>query len=234
MFGTDVFDTVTYVRLQGAECGDDALRAACRLPWLEELIILHSAATDAGAEDLGRLTHLRALDLRLNGAITPRSLRHIGEMRELRELKLAMKLSPIPLRDEDMAFLQRLTKLQNLMLPSTSLTDAWLVYIEDLKDLKILQLYDMAITNDGLRHLGGLSNLTILSLHGTRVTSLDPLGPLTKLSYLCVAYTPVNDSALAALTNRPALGKLDLRNTKVTDAGVAELMRSNTRLKVTR
>ena len=169
ILGPDFLDTVTSVRLQGQQCDDEALRAACRLPWLEELIVIDTSVTDSGAEDFGQLTNLRLLDLRLN-KITGRPLRHIGGMTGLRELKLAMKRSPVRLRDEDMAFLKRLTDLETLILPSADLTDAWLVYIEDLKKLKSLQLYDMALTAEGLEHLKGLSNLTAdLTLHGTTI-----------------------------------------------------------------
>ena len=167
--GPDFIDTVTYARLYGAQCNDESLRAACRLPWLEELVVVNTSVTDAGAEDLRQLKNLRSLDLRLN-RITSRPLRHIGEMSKLRELKLAMRLSPVPMRDRDMAFLKRLTKLESLMLPSADLTDAWLVYIEDLKNLTSLQLYDMAITPEGLDHLKDLPNLTaFLTLQGTRI-----------------------------------------------------------------
>ena len=231
--GPDFLDTATYVFLQGEQCDDESLRAACRLPWLEELSVVHTGATDASAEDIRHLTNLRALDLRLN-RITPRPLRHIAGMSELRELKLAMKLSPVPLRDQDMAFLKRLTKLESLMLPSADLSDGWLVYIEDLTSLKSLQLYDMAITTDGLDRLKGLSNLTTLSLHGTRLTSVESLRSLTKITYLCLAYTPVDDSVLATLRTWPQLRDLDMRKTKITDAGVAEFIRENPQVKVTR
>ena len=43
-------------------------------------------------------------------------------------------------------------------------------------------LYDMAITTDGLHRFKALSNLTRLSLHGTRLTSVEPLRPLTKIT----------------------------------------------------
>ena len=220
--GPDFLDTATYVRLNGEPCQDESLRAACRLPWLEELIVLNTGATDAGAEDLRRLKNLRTLDLRLN-RMTPRPLRHIGDMTELRELKLAMRLSPVPLRDEDLAFLSRLTKLERLMIPSKDLTDAWLPYIERLRNLESLELYDMAITTKGLDHLQGLSNLRVLSLHGSRITGLEPLRPLAKLSSLCVAYTPVGDSALACARDWPLLYRLDLRKTNITDAGLIDL-----------
>ena len=215
-------NTVSYVDLTGGRCEDESLRAACRLPWLEELTVLNTGVTDDGADELRQLKNLRSLDLRLN-KITGRPLRHIGEMSELRELKLAMKLSPVPLRDADMAFLERLTKLESLLLPSADLTDAWLPYIKGLTNLSRLQLYNMAITTEGLDHLKGLSNLKVLTLHGTRITSLEPLRPLTKVSSLCIAYTPVDDSALAFLRNWPQLYRLDLRRTNVTDAGLIAL-----------
>src|SRR5262249_27354613 len=86
ILGPDFFDTVNYVRLQGETCEDESLRAACRLPWLEELMVENTSATDVGAEDLRYLTNLRSLDLTLN-RITGRPLRHLGRMSELRELK---------------------------------------------------------------------------------------------------------------------------------------------------
>jgi hypothetical protein len=165
---------VTYVYLEGEQCDDESLRAACRLPWLEELIVFNTSVTDASAHDLRQLKHLRSLDLRLN-RITMRPLQHIGDISDLRELNLSMKLSPVAWRDEDMAFLKRLAKLERLSLSSTSLADAWLAYIEGLKNLKSLQLYDIAITGDGLDHLKGLSMLkAVVTLQGTRVPLRSP------------------------------------------------------------
>lgn len=74
--GSDFVDTVTYVRLHGEQCDDESLRAACRLPSLEELTVVNTGVTDASAEDLRQLRNLRSLDLRLN-RITGRPLRHI-------------------------------------------------------------------------------------------------------------------------------------------------------------
>jgi Leucine-rich repeat (LRR) protein len=182
--GPDFLDTVTYVFLEGEPCDNEALRAACRLPWLEELTVVNTSVTDASAEDLRQLKHLRSLDLRLN-RMTSRPLRHIGGMSELRELTLSMKLSPVPWRDEDMAFLKRLTNLQSLTLLSTALSDAWLAYIEGLKSLKSLQLYDMAITARGLDHLKGLSNLkAVVTLQGTRVPLRSPNDTVAEIDRL--------------------------------------------------
>jgi hypothetical protein len=121
MLGRDYVDTATSVFLSGHEVDDEAMRAACRLPWLLELWLENTQVTDAGVEDLGRLTNLRVLDLKLN-KISSRSLLPIARMTELRDLRLAK----IPLRDRDLAFLERLTNLERLQIPSVTLTDAWL------------------------------------------------------------------------------------------------------------
>ena len=141
-------------------------------------------------------------------------------MTELRDLKIGK----IPLRDEDMTFLRRLTKLERLMLPSrTELTDAWLPHLEGMVNLDSLYLYNVAITTEGLHRLGHLSKLRSLSLHGSRVNHLAPLRPLTAIVWLCLAYTPVDDSALTELQGWPRLRNLDLRKTNITDAGMVTL-----------
>jgi hypothetical protein len=173
--GPHFLDTVTYVFLQGEECDDESLRAACRLPWLEELTVLNSSATDDAAEGIRYLTNLRLLDFRLNPAITRRTLRHIGALRELRTLTLSFKLFPVPATDEDMVFLRRLNALQHLNLYTANLDDGWLVYLEGLTNLKSLHLTDTSMTAEGLDHLKGLSSLTaILNLHGTEFTLTAP------------------------------------------------------------
>ena len=123
--GPDFLDNVTYVFLQGDQCDDESLRAACRLPWLEELSVVNTGVTDASAEDIRYLTNLRSLDLRLN-RITSRTLRHIGGLSDLRTLTLSLKGSPIAASDEDLAFLKRLTKLERLNLfAPTSMMLGW-------------------------------------------------------------------------------------------------------------
>ena len=217
--GPDFLGTATFVRLMGARCDDESLRAACRLPALRELWVENTTATELVVEDIRYLKKLEKFVLNQKD-ITARPLRHLREMAELRDLKLGK----IPLRDEDMKFLRRLTKLERLMLPSrTELTDNWLPNLEGKANLSSLMLYNVAITTDGLRQLSSLSNLTALSLHGSRVTGLEPLRPLTKIRRLCLAYTPIDESALTVLQDWPQLYDLDLRKTNITDAGMVTL-----------
>src|SRR5262249_27919501 len=159
--GPDFLDTATYVLLQGEQCDDESLRAACRLPWLEELSVVNTGVTDASAEDIRYLTNLRSLDLRLN-RITSRTLRHIGGLSDLRTLTLSLKGFPIVARDEDMAFLKRLTRLERLNLYSADLDDAWLTYLEGLAHLESLHLTETSMTAESLDHLKGLPHLTAI------------------------------------------------------------------------
>jgi hypothetical protein len=203
----------------GVQCEDLALRAACQLPRLQELWVENAGTTDSGVEAIQNLEHLQRLVLNQKD-LTARPLRHIARMTDLRDLKIGK----IPLRDEHMTFLRRLTKLERLMLPSRNeLTEAWLPNLAGMANLDSLYLFDQVITTEGLRHLGYLSKLRVLSLHGTRVTRLEPLRPLTAIGYLCLAYTPVDDSALPVLKDLPRLYDLDLRKTNVTDAGLVTL-----------
>lgn len=233
LFGPDFFDTVTHVRLQGPKCGDEALSAACSMPWLKELKVIDTSVTDAGAEELWRLSRLRILDFRLNWT-SPKPLRHIGGMTDLRDLQLAMRRSPVPFRDEDVAFLRRLTRLESLMLPGSELSGSCLVYIKDLQALKTLYLLDARLNSDDLRHLRHLTKLSVLSLHGTRITSVENLSPLSDLTTLYVAYTPIGNDGLASLSSWPKLVYLDVRKTEVTDKMLTEIRVSRPALTVNR
>ena len=225
--GPHYFDTATSVHFSGGGLprpksgGDEAMRAACRLPELEQLWFIKTDATDAGAERLGDLAHLKSLDLRLNHAMTALAVKDLGRLTELRELKLAT----LPLRDEDMGFLRSITRLESLMVAGreSTLRDAWLEHVAGLNSLEYLQLYDMAITAEGLRHLRGLANLQVLTLHAANVDRLDALGPLTRLGSLGLYGNPIDDDDLAPVQSLPKLYSLDLRKTGITDRGAAML-----------
>jgi hypothetical protein len=225
--GPDYFDTATSVHFfepgpQPKAGGDEVLKAAARLPDLQALSICYSDATDVGAEGLGRLTGLRSLDLRLN-RMTVRAVKDFRSLTELRELKIAT----IPLRDEDMAFLRAMPKLESLQIPgrTTTLTDAWLSNVEGLINLKYLQLSDIPITAAGLPRLRNLANLRVLRLHGAKVDDLKALVPLKELGSLGLYGNPIEDDDLAALKDLPRLYSLELSKTGITDLGLLQLRR---------
>jgi len=224
--GPDYFDTALSVRLYGrgipqTTSGDEVMRAACQLPWLERLSIVGCDATDAGAEGLGGLSRLKSLDLRMNPRMTPQVVKSLGRLTNIEWISLGA----IPLRDGDMDFLRRLPKLQYLGIfgHGSTLTDSFLDQVPDRANFTALQLYDVPITAGGLGRLRGSANLETLTLDGTNVDRLDVLRSFPKLRVVGLVRNPIDDDDLAALGTLPQLKTLDLSNTKITDRGIEVL-----------
>ena len=82
-----------------------------------------------------------------------------------------LDLSGQDITDEQLAEkLKGLTKLEELSLGYTKITDAGLVHLKGLTNLEWLFLEDTQITDAGLVHLKGLTNLKHLSLWNTKIT----------------------------------------------------------------
>lgn len=82
------------------------------------------------------------------------------------------------------------------------------------------------ITAAGIQHLRGLRRLHSLCFHGVHITdeSLLGLAGMSQLSYLSLDYTAVTDAGVGILAKEILhLANLDLRGTKVTDAGLVHL-----------
>jgi hypothetical protein len=100
--------------------------------------------------------------------------------------------------------LKGLTKLKELDLGGTGVTDAGLVHLKGLTKLKELDLSFTKITDAGLIHLKG---------H-------------TKLESLVLSNTYVTDAGLVHLKGLTNLERLYLDGTQVTDAGIQDLQRA--------
>ncbi len=129
--------------------------------------------------------------------------------------------------------LKSLTKLSDLDLSYTDVTDAGLAHLKGLTKLTALDLSGTQVSSAGLKHLEGLSNLTAIDLGGTRVTDagLVHLKGLTNLTKLQLAQTRVSDAGLVHLRGLTNLSELVLRFTPVTVAGLVYL-KGMTRLSV--
>ena len=140
--------------------GDEGLRALAGWRQLESLEICEYGAwvSDAGLDVLrnfGKLTRLDlsgCLETPANGhAVTPKGLGGIGELNQLRVLKL--DLSTEPSMDEVLARFPLLANLEDLTI-SGSVTDQRLRMLEGLKKLRRLDLSgSTGYTDDGLRVL---------------------------------------------------------------------------------
>lgn len=139
---------------------------------------------------------------------------------------VAVRLQGTEVKDAELAqCVGGLTKLRELWIDQSGITDAGLVHIAHLKDLEELSLFYTAVTDAGLVHLVGLRKLKLLRLDQTRVTDagLVHLADLTKLEVLDLHSTHVTDTGLVHLAGLTSLRELNLRYAQVTDAGLANL-----------
>lgn len=109
--------------------------------------------------------------------------------------------------EEDLKFLESLTKLRKLDLRKTNVNDAAMHTVGLLRSLRILKLEYSSLVTDDIEQ--SLSNLT-------------------SLEELDLAFVPVGDSLAKSVSRLPGLKRLYLYGTNVSDAGVNELSRMQT------
>ena len=162
--------------------------------------LIHTPITDAGLENLEKLTSLQKLDL-----------------------------GGTPITDAGMKHIKGLTSLKIINLGATQITDSGIKQLKGLTNLEELNLsYVSLITDDGLEHLKGLTNLHELNLGSTLITDagLVHLKGLANLQELNLGSTKVTDAGLVHLTGLKKLEGLSLRVTQVTDTGLEKLKRA--------
>lgn len=211
----------------------------------ESLAISSSPATDRGISGIGRLCHLRELDLfgtEINGS----ALRGLARCQQIRTLYLCYNRKLLPqhlygLKDwpalrylrlsmaggraeADEAFRAVCTlKLLDVVNVCTSpLTDSALESVPEDAKWRQLDLSETAITDKGVQYVSRLRGLERLHLRRTNVRGpgLASLAPLSKLIVLDLTQAAISSESLKSLPSLPALGHLDIAHTAVTDAGV--------------
>ena len=157
------------------------LKGLTRLQWLD---LADTGVSDAGLVNLKGLTQLRTLNLRKTRDLIPPPppLPELGgaglddfEAVERRFLEAARV--PVPhfrgssISDAGLAYLQGLSRLQELDLGGTAVSDDGLVRLKALAQLKVLNLAHTDVSDACLTHLKPLTRLQELDLTGTRVSA---------------------------------------------------------------
>lgn len=131
-------------------------------------------------------------------------------------------LGDSPVRDEDLKDLQALTRVEEMALWNTAISDAGLAHLEGLKTLRALYLNGTAVHGPGLERLTSLQRL---ELNGTPVddAGLRHLATLRQLECLYLNGTSISDAGLKTLHSLANLKELHLEQTRVTPEGVARV-----------
>ncbi|MGO9471340.1 MAG: leucine-rich repeat domain-containing protein [Isosphaeraceae bacterium] len=194
--GPDLVGNVVAVNFHGRKdaTADSVLKDVARLRGLEYLSLYDSAVTNEGLASLRDLTGLKVLHLHGTAVGGP-----------------------------GLACLERMASLEELMLPDRAVSDAELAHLAGLTNLKHLRLFGKQLTNAGLAHLGAMSQMENLCLRQTSITTLEPIRAMTKLKFLDVVGSPIDDAGLKPVAGFTKLEGLWLGSTRVTDAGMVHL-----------
>lgn len=213
---------LTDVSLERAAITDNALKLLAENPKLKYVRVPRTSVSDAGVAHLAAAPQVVLLDLLECPGVTGKSLTVIGQLKNLRNLRLF----GAEIRDEHMPQLAGLTQLEALGLQYCRVGDEGLDAISGLSKLKELNLYGTKVTDGGFPALGRLTGLQKLRLRETGVRgekNLPELAKLTSLRELDLSESPVQDSIVEALVQLPQLESLNLWNTQFTDAGAEKL-----------
>ena len=179
-------------------------------------IRLQPGVTNAALSALGNLDSLRYLSLDCKGQLSTGGLSHLNSLPQLESLKLsglkrdsaAIDISGLvnltnltirmrferngkvltyePLRDDDLASLAEMTKLEHLQLGGPGVGDEGVAHLAKLKNLGYLFTQATSMSDEGLRHLSRLEALSWLTIQGGQFTDegLAHLRHLKRLSSL--------------------------------------------------
>jgi beta-lactamase regulating signal transducer with metallopeptidase domain/Leucine-rich repeat (LRR) protein len=177
--------------------GDGIARVAGKMPSLRTLSMAVTIDNE-GLESLTAADQLESLILEM-AEVDARSLELASRLPALQKFVV---LGEEKLSDEALGHLEKATRLVRLRLPATGITDAGLVHLTGLTAIENLELPGSSITNSGLATLAGLKKLKTLNL----------------------ADAPIDDGSCQLVAKLfPRLRELDLRRTKITDAGVESI-----------
>jgi len=126
-----------------------------------------------------------------------------------------LNLNGMPVSDESLAWVGRMTSLRHLNLNSTPLTDAGLPHLAGLTSLTTLVVSDTRLTDQSAPFFKRLPGLKSLDVSLTQITSLAANGLTLEMPTCQILYMPL----VLTLPTRPYL---DLQGKATTDAILAE------------
>lgn len=207
------------------DLSDGCLSQLAGLTALQELSLVGcELLTEVGAQHLGGLTRLTSLSLQTCRHI---SLVPLSRLRQLERLDVGWCSG---LGDSDAAVLARFTRLRELNLARTQVTDQGLAHLHRLSSIHTLSLAGTRVGDNALAALlCQLSHLQALNLERCTLAGDAALASLgqhaSQLKELCLGYTAVSDGGLRHLSNLTQLQVLRLGTCLVGDQGLAVLSR---------
>lgn len=204
----------------GQQYGDEIARQVAAMSQLESVEGL-GYLSDEGLKTIATLSNLKCLGIALKDRhqnyYGPTGLSHLANLRSLEVLRIQ---TGDPLSDADVAGLEPLQNLKDLLLAGSCVGERGLASIGRLRRLERLDVD--VLTRSSLNHLNGLANLEYLQVHGpwderaglaeADEGTLD-LSKLKKLKDLNLTLLPLKDGDLAFLRHLTSLENLMIQPT---------------------
>lgn len=200
---------------------------------VQVLGLFRTDADDEGMRHVGRLTGLKALDLR-DVRITDEGVRHLGALKGLHLLHFQIRQGPIGVpRGLDLLRIQEAFGAKERLV---GISDAGLraLALARMPELQALFLTGCPVTDEGMEALALLKSLRFVDLGETRVwdTGLEQLAKLPQLTELRVGGgrdsrvgSRVSDAGLRHIGSLTRLRALSIRGERITNAGLRHLER---------
>lgn len=188
---------------------------------LNRLDISHSAV-----ERLVGITQavssLQFVDISFTGCTT----KDILELCEVCQLN-SLSLCHTAVDDRACSGLLKQTQLQTLRVGGCQITSSGLRQIEDLKFLEVLHAGALPLQDSDIRFVAHFQGLRFLELSNTLVTSqiASTVMQLPSLLSLGLGNTTVDDAFIWGIVDHSKLMDIDIRGTKVSKSGIAQLRR---------
>jgi beta-lactamase regulating signal transducer with metallopeptidase domain len=202
----------------GVHYGDEVVRQLAALPGLESIKGIGYLSAD-GVKALATFPNLKRLCIGLKDHLQnyhgPTGISHLGDLSLLEELIFTPGQA---LSDADLACLEPLGRLKNLLIQGPQVTDQGLASISNLGQLEQLLLFGTRVSRHGLSQLSGLRNLKELNVQmwaevqpGDVADDLTlDLSTLRSLKKLRLSGLRLQGADVACLANLPQLEEVTI------------------------
>jgi Leucine-rich repeat (LRR) protein len=205
-------DEIWSLSLYECDVTNASLKDLAALKKLRSLNLVRTHVTDAGLIEFPGLTQLSSLDVNRN-VVTDLLLKHLANAGRVHILGIVNELAwPRPKSDAE---------VHSVNLYYTTVTHVGLKDLQRLKRLNNLALNEKQVTDDALKILAEIGLLHALN----RAEAKSGKRPknVNEIRVLNLHKCNVTDVSLTKLAALKSLQTLDIRETRVSDAGVKEL-----------
>lgn len=187
--------------------------------------------TDADLNEIAELIEIESLNLAFATNLTNSGLTALKGLRQLRSINLG---GCKRIGDDGIKHINSANPLESINLSLTQVSDVGVRQLPVFTKLRELDLDHTGVTEDGLEHVAKCKTLEYLRLAGLSIgdRGIAQLAPLARLRTLILDGLPITDQCVPEFLKLKQLERLSIVQTQITAAGVAKLRSGRPQLKI--